>query len=654
MTYPVVDDEPLRLDALRALAIVDTPRTAAFDTIAELVADVFACPIAFVSLLEKDRQWFKAECGLGVSETPRVAFCNFTVLGADVFVVEDALEDARFVSNPLVTGEPGIRFYVGVPIALESGHRVGALCVCDRRPRRFRGKDIERLRQFGKLAKAAVAAHSQSVRAATMAHEAAEQAQLLWKRNRLLRQVERIGKIGGWELDLVTNTCDWSDEVSRIHELPLGRSYQLEEALTFYPDDWRKLVERNIETALSTGEPYDFEAQFVTALGNRKWVRAAGECEQQDGVPVRLFGMFQDITLEKEASQRLWKAANFDDLTGLANRRRFNEKLANAIEEAATAGRGLALMLIDLDNFKEVNDTRGHDVGDEILKEIGRRLEHEAEDGCFVSRLGGDEFAVIAASEQSADHLQHRGESFLARVKLPIHVGSIQVHIGGTLGIARYAGDATTAPELLKKADLGLYAAKQTHRGSVNFYSPGLAALFERHVEATDILRAALAEGRLVPFYQSKVRLDDGRCSGFEALARIVREDGAVVGPSTFGPALEDRVLARRVGRQMLTAVTADMACWQDAGLDFHSVSLNAAEADFADGKLVNRVLHRLDELKLQRSHLTIEVTESVFLGMGPGRRAKFWSSSIMKASRSSSTTSARAMPRSRTCARFP
>ena len=129
------------------------------------------------------------------------------------------------------------------------------------------------------------------------------------------------------------------------------------------------------------------------------------------------------------------------------------------------------------------------------------------------------------------------------------------------------------------------------------------------------MLRAALAQGRLVPFYQPKVRLDDGRCCGFEALARIVAEDGSIIGPSTFGPALEDRALARRVGKQMLTAVTADMACWQEAGLDFSSVSLNAAEADFADGKLVHRVLQRLDELKLQRSHLTIEVTESVFLG---------------------------------------
>jgi diguanylate cyclase (GGDEF)-like protein len=616
MTYPVVDDEEVRLEALRALAIVDTPRTAAFDAIAELAADVFSCPIAFISLLDKDRQWFKAECGLGLSETPRnVAFCNYTVLGTDVLIIEDTVADQRFASNPLVVGEQSIRFYAGVPISLKSGYRIGALCVCDRRSRRFSAKDIERLRQFGKLAEASVSAHGQAVEAAAAAREAAEKAQLLWKKNQLLRQVERIGKIGGWELDLATNICDWSDEVSRIHELPLGRSYQLEEALSFYPDKWRELVEGNIERTVATGEAYDFEAQFVTARGHKKWVRAAGECEKKDGVPARLFGMFQDITLEREASERLWQAANYDELTGLANRRHFNDKLTKAIEATGTTGNGCALMIIDLDNFKEVNDTRGHDVGDAILKEIGRRLQHEAEEGCFVTRLGGDEFAIIACADQSADHLNHRGQRFLARVKQPIHVGPLHIHIGGTIGIARYPADATTAADLLRAADLALYAGKQTHRGSVNFYMPRLATLFERHVEATDLVRAALAQGRLVPFYQPKVRLQDGRCCGFEALARVVRDDGSVVGPSTFGPALEDPALARRVGKQMLTAVTADMASWQEAGLDPVSVSLNAAEADFTDGKLVNRVLQRLDELGLQRSRLTIEVTESVFLG---------------------------------------
>ena len=442
-----------------------------------------------------------------------------------------------------------------------------------------------------------------------------EKAHLLWKKERLLRQMERIGKIGGWELDLKTNKVDWSDEVFRIHELPLGDPCLLEEALSFYPDDWRSLVTSSIEKAIATKEPYDFESQFVTALGRKKWVRAAGECEFQDSEPVRLFGMFQDITLEKAAAERLWQAANFDELTNLANRHHFNQVLADAIEGARKSGNDVTLMILDLDNFKQINDTRGHSVGDEVLAEIGRRLAQEASDGCFVARLGGDEFAVIISGKHPPKRIERRGQRFLSCLKRPIRVGPTHIYLGGTLGIARFPADAMNSPELLKKADLALYAAKQSNRGSINFYSAGLSALFERHTLAADLLRTALAKGSLVPFYQPKVRLDDGGCYGFEALARILAGDGSVIGPATFGPALDDRAIARSLGKCMLHAVTADIASWRAAGLDPISVSLNVAEADFADGKLANRVLQRLDELELPRSHLTIEVTESVFLG---------------------------------------
>lgn len=616
MPYPVVKDEVLRLEAVRALEIVDTPRTAAFDAIANLVAETLACPIAFVSLLDRDRQWFKAECGLGVSSTPRnVAFCNYTVLGTETFIVEDALRDDRFADNPLVRGEPRIRFYAGVPLTIASGYRIGALCVSDVRPRTLSEAEIERLRQFGRIAEAAVAAHEQSVRAVALARDAAEKAHLLWKRNRLLRQVERIGKIGGWELDLKTDIVNWSDEVFRIHELESARPCALEEALSFYPDAWRSLVESNIQRSVATGEPYDFEAEFVTALGRRKWVRAAGECEKKDGVPIRLFGMFQDITIEKEASQRLWEAANFDELTRLASRRNFNGALAAAIESARRCRSGLTLMLLDLDNFKEVNDTRGHGVGDEILREIGRRLAQEASQECFLARLGGDEFAAIVSGEQSLERVEAIGERFLATLRHPVRVGPMNVHIGGTIGTARFPDDAANAAELLKKADLGLYAGKRTSRGTIRIYSPDIAALFERHSEAAHLLRTALAKGRVVPYYQPKVRLPDGTCCGFEALARILNEDGSVTGPSVFGPALADAAIARRLGKHMLTAVTADLAAWRAAGLDPTPVSLNVSEADFISGKLAARVLHRLDELKLARSDLSVEVTESVFLG---------------------------------------
>jgi EAL domain-containing protein (putative c-di-GMP-specific phosphodiesterase class I) len=193
----------------------------------------------------------------------------------------------------------------------------------------------------------------------------------------------------------------------------------------------------------------------------------------------------------------------------------------------------------------------------------------------------------------------------------------MHIYVSGTMGSARFPADAGAAAELVKRADLALYAAKECNRGSIRHYSAELDTLFERHSQAVELTRGALAKRRLVPFYQPKVRLADGRCYAFEALARILDEDGSVIGVSRFAAALEDRVMARRIGKHMLQAVTADIAAWRSAGLEGYSVSLNVGEADFADGKLAKRVLRRLDELSLPRSCLTIEVTESVFLGEG-------------------------------------
>jgi diguanylate cyclase (GGDEF)-like protein len=614
-SYPIADDEASRLQALRGLEIVGTKGTEAFGIVAQLAANAFVCPISYISLIDEDRQWFKAEYGLGVSSTSRdAAFCNYTILGSKVFVVEDALRDERFASNPFVAGKPRIRFYAGVPIATDTGHRLGALCVCDRRPRHLSADDRERLRRLGRLAEALIDSHEKSNRVATASVEAGERAQLLWKKNRMLQQVERIGRIGGWELDLKTNRVDWSDEISRIHEVPLGTRFGLDEALSFYPDPWRELVVSCIRRAVTSGEPYDFEAQFITALGNKKWVRAAGECELEDGKPVRLFGIFEDITLEKEAQDRMWQAANVDELTGLANRRNFNGALEAAIEHAHASGSRLALMMLDLDNFKHINDTRGHAVGDQVLAEVGQRLARAAPEHSLVARLSGDEFAIIVPDTSSPGQIEACGRQLLASLRDPIRIGITNVYAGASIGVARFPEDAASGDDLLKRADLGLYRAKQVDRGSIRLYSSELSSSFERHAQAVDLMRRALAKRKLVPFYQPKVRLCDGSCTGFEALARVLSEDGAL-GPAHFWPALQDHQMARRVSERILLAVTADVADWHAAGFGQISVSLNVGESDFAEGKLPKRVFAHLDEFSLPPSCLTIEVTESVFLG---------------------------------------
>jgi EAL domain-containing protein (putative c-di-GMP-specific phosphodiesterase class I) len=168
---------------------------------------------------------------------------------------------------------------------------------------------------------------------------------------------------------------------------------------------------------------------------------------------------------------------------------------------------------------------------------------------------------------------------------------------------------------LLKMADLSLYAAKQTDRGAVRLYSNDIASLFERRSSAIELVRGALDQKTLIPFYQPKICLKTSVCFGFEALARIRSPDGAVIGPQAFAAAFQDRAMARRVGKRMLTEVVNDIAAWKGQGLGPISVSLNASEYDFGDGSFAVRVLRALEEHDVPTTWLTIEVTESVFLG---------------------------------------
>jgi EAL domain-containing protein (putative c-di-GMP-specific phosphodiesterase class I) len=171
------------------------------------------------------------------------------------------------------------------------------------------------------------------------------------------------------------------------------------------------------------------------------------------------------------------------------------------------------------------------------------------------------------------------------------------------------------APDLLKRADIALYSAKKTQLGTVLAYEPSMEHLFEQSDRALRIVRTAFEQKRLAPFYQPKVRLADQALQGFEALVRVLSDDGRVVGPSAFGPAFEDASMARRIGRYMLSAVVADIARWCEAGIDPLKISVNVSEFDLSDESFVARVLGALDSRGLPRSCLTLEVTESVFLG---------------------------------------
>lgn len=221
-----------------------------------------------------------------------------------------------------------------------------------------------------------------------------------------LSRIESMSKTGQWHLDVRTDVLSWSDEVYRIHGLSPAVSPSVEEALGHYPEDARNTVRQYLEKAIATGSGFTFTLPIETAGGAHKFVRVIGEVETNDGEAIGVFGVLQDVTEEKESERRLWWTANHDPLTGLPNRMLFQDRLSRAIQHAKRFDEEIGLVILDVDNFKMVNDVYGHEAGDRLLTQISEILLDTTRATDSIARLGGDEFAVILGDLKVAEDLQ--------------------------------------------------------------------------------------------------------------------------------------------------------------------------------------------------------------------------------------------------------
>lgn len=612
-------EEKKRVTALHDLKILGTPASAAFDAIVEAAATIFDCPTSLVSLMAEDRQWFKAKCGIDFDGTSRgIAFCDHTISSHAPLVVPDASKDARFKDNPLVTGDPHIRFYAGVPLSLDGELCLGALCVIDTKPKVPSNEQMQQLVRLGRAVEGLLLAHRHLVTSYAATAEAERQSRETRRRETLLMQVERMAAIGAWRIDLATKEIIWSDQIRILHELGEGETVGLEDGLLFYPEPDRTRVMNAVKDAMDLGKPFEVEADFITARGRKRRIRCSGDVEIENGAPAHIIGIFKDITERYEAERALWLSAHIDHLSGLANRHWFQTDLDDRLSERPDRPKNVYLLLIDLDGFKEVNDTLGHQAGDEVIAVIAKRLRLVAGEGAFVARLGGDEFAVVIDKPISSERLRALAEVVLTEVKSPIRFRNDAIHVTASIGAARYPDDASTPEDLLRCADMALYKIKRSGRGSVGFFSPEIATIFDTRRTAIEKVRNAAAANRIVPYYQPKFRLADLSIYGFEALARIVNEDGTISGPSDFWPAFADPTSSRTITKHIVDAIVSDVARWRAEGLNPGTISFNACEFSFQDPDFARSLIQKIDTMAVPRSSFEVEVTETVFWGDDP------------------------------------
>lgn len=375
-------------------------------------------------------------------------------------------------------------------------------------------------------------------------------------------------------------------------------------------DDFEAVAERT--SAIRSQGSQVFETVHRRRDGTEMPVEVNAVMFEWEGQPA-ILGIARDLTERKRTEQTIMQMAYYDPLTKLANRTLFNDRLAVATAHSDRTQEGLALLFIDLDHFKLINDSLGHPVADELLIAVGERLVSVVREGDTVSRFGGDEYTMLLPDVRTREAASAVAWKILDAFKTPFELdGAHNVHITPSIGIALGGGGGQPAHELIRNADNAMFSAKEAGRNTYQFYDPGVDAAAIKSYELKNELRTALEDHELEIHYQPQVRIEDGHIVGAEALLRWKNPARGNVPPSIFVPLAEESGLIVQIGRWVLGEACRAAKQWGDAGFEGIRVGVNLSGRQLIDDDIHAYVSMLLDECHLDPELLELEITESV------------------------------------------
>ncbi|MBU4214555.1 MAG: EAL domain-containing protein [Actinobacteria bacterium] len=431
--------------------------------------------------------------------------------------------------------------------------------------------------------------------------------QALRRSEAALTAAQAIARVGSWHYDPAHRRFDGTEEGLRMFGLDPGTTPDLDTlASAIHPDDRDLAV-----LAARSGEPFDGEFRVVVD-GRTSWVHVRAKVEvDAQGRPVGGFATTQDVSDRKLFEDRVYTLAHFDTLTGLPNRAQLEDRLRFAVSAARRNRSRVALMFIDLDRFKDVNDSLGHSVGDALLVQLAQRLRDVLSEDDVVSRLGGDEF-IVMLPDTDVRRAGLVARRLLEVISRPYQVEEYDLNLTASIGIAVYPEDGDR-PELLSRcADTAMYRAKQDGRNCVRFFTQQMQEHSARNLQLVNDLRHALARGQLSLVYQPQIALDDGRLVGVEALLRWQHPQLGAVPPAEFIPIAEDSGLIIPIGEWVVRCAARQTRRWMDEGLGPMVTAVNLSAVQLRHCDLPGTLGRILAEENLGPEHLELELTEGV------------------------------------------
>ncbi len=441
-----------------------------------------------------------------------------------------------------------------------------------------------------------------------------------------LAKSQHLARLGDWEWQVSSDRLFFSERASRVlrcdGEPPVSSAEFLDRCV--HPDD-RSAVAKNLHDAMNGFGDIEFDHRLPD--GERVVHQFLEAAESVPGEEPTLAGTVQDVTDRRKAEERIRQLAFYDTLTGLPNRRVLEERLKRAVLFAGRARTQVALLFLDLDRFKRINDTLGHATGDKVLKEIAERLVGALRTGdalartpegagpqTSVSRFGGDEFAVLLTGLSDVQDAGRVARRLLSVIGEPVALPEGEVKVTASIGIAVFPTDGSESDGLFRSADMAMHHAKEQGRDNHQFFSASMneAATQAMHVERA--LGEALERGGLLLHYQPQIATGSGQVVGAEALVRLQDPAGGLISPGAFIPVAEESGLIVPVGAWVLRGACQQFAQWRSEGWEGGRISVNVSNVQLRSLDFVDTVDRALADAGLEPQDLELELTEGVFV----------------------------------------